>query len=44
MNIKKIKKLNEYLDEKKNYLVTDKNYKCKDISQRDLDKLFEKIE
>ena len=24
--------INEYLNEKKDYLITDKNFKCKDIS------------
>ena len=31
MNNKKIKKLDEYLDRNKNYLITNKNFKFKNI-------------
>jgi len=32
MNNKKIKKINEYLEDNEDYLITDKNFKFKDIS------------
>ena len=32
MNNKKIKKINEYLEDKEDYLITEKNFKFKDIS------------
>ena len=32
MNKKKIKKINEYLDDNEDCLITDKNFKFKDIS------------
>ena len=44
MNKKKIKKINEYLNEKKDYLITDKNFKCKNISQEDIEILLENID
>ena len=44
MNKKKIKKINEYLNEKKDYLITDKNFKFKDISQEDIERLLENID
>ena len=32
MNKKQIKKIKEYLNEKKDYLITKNNFKCKEIS------------
>ena len=43
MNKKKIKKINEYLNEKKDFLITDKNFEIKDISQEDIENLLENI-
>ena len=43
MNKNKIKKINEYLNDKEDYLLTDKNFKFKDISQKDIEKLLENI-
>ena len=43
MNNKKIKKINEYLEDNENYLITEKNFKFKDISQEDIQTLLEKI-
>ena len=43
MNNKKIKKINEYLEDKEDYLITDKNFKFKDISQEDIENLLEDI-
>ena len=43
MNKKKIKKINEYLDDNEDYLITDKNFKFKDISQKDIEILLENI-
>ena len=36
MNNKKIKKINEYLVDNEDYLITDKNFKFKDISNKDI--------
>ena len=43
MNNKKIKKINEYLDDNEDYLITDKNFKFKDISTKDIEILLENI-
>ena len=43
MNNKKIKKINEYLDDNEDYLITDKNFKFKDVSQNDIEILLENI-
>ena len=43
MNKKKIKKINEYLDNKEDYLLTNKNFKFKDVSQKDIEILLENI-
>ena len=43
MNKKKIKKINEYLNDNEGYLLTDKNFKFKDVSQKDIEILLENI-
>ena len=43
MNKKKIKKINEYLDDNEDYLITNKNFKFKDISKNDIEILLENI-
>ena len=43
MNNKKIKKINEYLEDNENYLITENNFKFRDISQEDIQNLLEKI-
>jgi len=43
MNNKKIKKINEYLNENKDFLITDENFEFKDISKKDIEILLENI-
>ena len=43
MNKNKIKKINEFLSDNEDYLLTDKNFKFKDISQKDIEILLENI-
>ena len=43
MNKKKIKKLNEYLNENKDFLITDENFELQDISKEDIEILLENI-
>ena len=43
MNNKKIKKINEYLNENKDFLITDENFEFKDISKKDIENLLENI-
>ena len=43
MNKKRIKKTNEYLDDNEDYLITDKNFKFKDIPKNDIEILLENI-
>ena len=43
MNNKKIKKITEYLNENKDFLITDENFEFKDISKKDIEILLENI-
>ena len=43
MNKKQIKKIKEYFNENKNYLITDKNFDLQDISKKDIEILLENI-
>ena len=43
MNNKKIKKINEHLEDNEDYLITKKNFQFKDISKKDIELLLENI-